>query len=79
MSVEFRTYGYVNDDEEAEIQEMNQVSLCFANPQAMLRFAKFVATCAQQASAEQEWDHEHFRDEQGGSDIILALLDQKNM
>ena len=75
----FKLYAYTVDAPNENILELSSVSICFGNISDLREFAIFVSSCIDRLNTGDRQDHEHFFDTGSKSNIILALLDEKNL
>ncbi len=78
MKTGFKIYGYTKDNEGSGIQEIPQVSLCFWDKTELQRFSEFLRACAEKTTTNSDWEHEHYRTDDGQFDITVDMLDERN-
>lgn len=78
MKTGFKVYGYTKDNEENGIQEISKVSLCFWDKNQLKKFSEFLRACEERAVKNSDWEHEHYRTDDGEFDITVDILDERN-
>lgn len=79
MMSQFKLYAYTMDSPEEKILEISSVSICFREIADMRAFSNFVSSCIERLDKGDREIHEHFFDTNSTTNVILALLDEKNI